>query len=160
MTVDTVQVETKWCPKCLAWLDIDDFYRNKASRDGRQAYCKICFNAFLKEPTRAAKRAELAKEYNQRQDVIVARRKRQKEYHKNDRVQKRHKAAMAVNAATRNGTLPHISHWDCQSCGEPAEHYHHWAGYSKKHWLHVLPICAVCHKEVDAYIRGESGGES
>ena len=145
-----VNVQSKWCPRCLAWLPDTDFYRNKSSKDGLQAYCKTCFNAYLKEPTRAAHRAELAKEYNNRPDVIETRRKRQKEYHKKKDVKRRHKAAMAVNKAVKTGVLPHISSWPCLSCGEPAEHYHHWIGYEKEHWLHVIPVCASCHKKVHA----------
>ena len=31
------------------------------------------------------------------------------------------------------------------SCGQQAKHYHHHKGYTKKHWLDVIPVCTKCH---------------
>ena len=39
----------KRCPKCKKIKDIEDFGLKKSSKDGRQAYCKECRNAYLKE---------------------------------------------------------------------------------------------------------------
>ena len=149
-TIEVVTVSSKWCPRCLNWKTVDNFYRNKATVDGCQAYCKECFKSFMKEPHREVRRAEYNKKYQQRPDVIEKRQKRQKEYHKNEDVQRRHKAALAVNIATRNGTLPHVSNQMCQirNCNSIAQEYHHWAGYNEEHWLDVLPICIKCHRKL------------
>lgn len=155
-TPTITDVQTKWCSRCTSWHDIDDFYHNKASKDGRQSYCKKCFNAYLKEPKRAAHRAEFSREYNQRPEVIEVRRKRAKQYHKQDDVKKRHTACMRVMTAVKNGTLPEIASQKCLACGDQAEHYHHWIGYDEKHWLHVIPVCVMCNKEADK-VRSDGG---
>ena len=35
----------KRCPDCGAWKPLEDFPRNRRTRDGRHAYCKPCHNA-------------------------------------------------------------------------------------------------------------------
>ena len=35
----------KQCPDCDQWKPLDDFPRNRNSRDGRHTYCKACHNA-------------------------------------------------------------------------------------------------------------------
>src|SRR6476646_4345514 len=39
----------KRCPDCSQWKALDDFPRNKNSKDGRHSYCKPCHNARGKE---------------------------------------------------------------------------------------------------------------
>ena len=39
----------KRCPDCGAWKPLDEFPRNKNTRDGRHSYCKPCHNARGKE---------------------------------------------------------------------------------------------------------------
>jgi len=150
MTEIIEATETKWCPRCLEWKHFSDFYRNKASKDNCQAYCKECFNKFLNEPKRAVRRAEFSKEYNTRPDVVKERRKRQKEYNQQEQVKRRAASNSAVVRAVKNGTLPHISQCICQttSCNNQAQEYHHWAGYDKKNWLDVLPLCIECHRKL------------
>jgi hypothetical protein len=40
----------KRCPDCGQWKALDQFPRNKNSKDGRHSYCKPCHNARGKEP--------------------------------------------------------------------------------------------------------------
>jgi hypothetical protein len=42
-------LETKRCPDCRIDKALEEFPRNKNSRDGRHAYCKPCHNARGKE---------------------------------------------------------------------------------------------------------------
>ena len=51
----------------------------------------------------------------------------------------------AVNAAMQRGTLKHAYEHSCQSCGEPADHWHHHEGYDLKRPLNVIPLCSICH---------------
>jgi hypothetical protein len=39
----------KRCPDCGGWKTLDEFPRNKNSKDGRHSYCKPCHNARGKE---------------------------------------------------------------------------------------------------------------
>ncbi|HVE98232.1 MAG TPA: endonuclease VII domain-containing protein [Mycobacteriales bacterium] len=39
----------KFCPDCKRLLPLDEFPRNKNSRDGRHTYCKPCHNARCQE---------------------------------------------------------------------------------------------------------------
>jgi hypothetical protein len=39
----------KWCPACEAFKSLDEFGRNKSSRDGLTAYCKPCHNRIGRE---------------------------------------------------------------------------------------------------------------
>jgi len=39
----------KRCPDCGQWKALDQFPRNKNSKDGRHSYCKPCHNARGKE---------------------------------------------------------------------------------------------------------------
>src|SRR5262249_41281101 len=41
--------DMKRCPDCGEWKPLDEFPRNKNSKDGRHAYCKPCHNARGKE---------------------------------------------------------------------------------------------------------------
>lgn len=46
----------KTCSTCRLELPLDRFYRNKSTADGHYAYCRDCWNAYLKE--RAKKKKE------------------------------------------------------------------------------------------------------
>ncbi|HEY8215763.1 MAG TPA: endonuclease domain-containing protein [Acidimicrobiia bacterium] len=39
----------KRCPDCGEWKPLDEFPRNRRTRDGRHAYCKPCHNARCRE---------------------------------------------------------------------------------------------------------------
>jgi len=43
------RVTTKKCPDCTEYKELEEFPRNRNSKDGRHAYCKPCHNARGKE---------------------------------------------------------------------------------------------------------------
>jgi len=45
----------KHCTKCNTTKSLDDFYKNKTSRDGRNTYCKCCWNHYMREQNRKHK---------------------------------------------------------------------------------------------------------
>lgn len=55
------------------------------------------------------------------------------------------KALQVVRNAIRSGKLPRPDILLCHYCPKPAQQYHHWHGYEKKHWLDVVPVCVSCH---------------
>ena len=59
------------------------------------------------------------------------------------------KARYAVRGAIRNKTLQHANTLKCCRCPNPAKEYHHYRGYSKEHWLDVVPVCRACHEVLD-----------
>ena len=68
----------KTCTRCGEEKPLDEYHRNKALRDGRQAYCKSCVKAYRAEwrerPEVQAQQAEYKAEYySQNRDAILAR---------------------------------------------------------------------------------------
>lgn len=41
-------METKYCPRCETNLPVQEFYKNKAKKDGLQVQCKSCIKGFVK----------------------------------------------------------------------------------------------------------------
>lgn len=50
-----------------------------------------------------------------------------------------------ANNAARDGKIPHVKTLNCMDCGEPAQEYDHFRGYSDAHALDVQPVCKLCH---------------
>jgi hypothetical protein len=50
----------KYCAKCKAEKSLDDFYNNKAARDGKGTYCKPCWSAYMKEQDKKHKQRKAA----------------------------------------------------------------------------------------------------
>ena len=68
------------------------------------------------------------------------------------------KAISAINNAIRAGKLPRPDTLQCHYCPKPAQHYHHWHGYEKEHWLDVIPVCIPCHNNLPCFT--DSGSAS
>jgi len=108
----------------------------------------------------AIKRAKAQKKYrNSQKGVIANKRYNQSPKGKTNRIecvvrhQKKHpeqaKARYAVAQAVVSGKLFPPQIYVCVKCQKtPAQHYHHYLGYSKHNHLDVIPICAKCHKSV------------
>lgn len=64
------------------------------------------------------------------------------------------RARTTVNRAVRTGKLPNASTLPCATCAAPAREYHHHLGYERSNWLMVIPVCAQCHKDHHAALRG------
>ena len=58
-------------------------------------------------------------------------------------------ARNAVYRARKQGKIPEFRELPCHICGKQAQSYHHHKGYSRKHWLDVLPICRKCHNDTE-----------
>lgn len=61
---------TKRCPTCRNFKDIDLFGNNKSRDDGKNVYCKKCFNAaqveYMSDPAQRAKHSVLSREWAKR----------------------------------------------------------------------------------------------
>jgi hypothetical protein len=143
--------------------DADNFQLAKSMKDGRYAWCKSCSKKYTQE--NKARRADYFKEYYKeqwkREEIKVKFKKyfqspkgkevRKKadaeQYYKTpEKLQSRH----AVHYAVKSGKIPNVKTLICSVCHErQAEHYHHWRGYEKEHQLDVIPVCSVCHREVE-----------
>lgn len=64
------------------------------------------------------------------------------------------KARRVVQGAVQRGEIPSCKSLPCTDCGGTAQHYDHYLGYERDHWLDVQPVCIRCHGERSA-IRGE-----
>lgn len=167
----------KYCHKCQNWKQSDEFNKNSLKPDGLQSQCRECqkisnrayINSEKGIKTRIA-RAEVYKENGKRQQIQY----RYNHSQKNREAQRRYtqtengkanlkknrykamaqfpekeKARKAVWRAVVKGTLPRIYTRCCSICGEQAHEYHHHNGYSKDHWLDVIPMCRIHHRMVD-----------
>ena len=56
--------ETKRCPRCGQTKPVSEWHKNKASRDGLQAYCKPCLRAYRRQRMADSDRRE---HYNEQQ---------------------------------------------------------------------------------------------
>ena len=121
---------SKICSKCKQNKLFSEFYKCHNNRTGYQSRCKDCKSRYLYvyDRTERGKRSQ---------------RERAKRYHK--RHPEKIIAKHAVYSAVRAGLLPKAETFIC-SCGNQAEHYHHYKGYAKEHHLSVIPMCADCHK--------------
>jgi hypothetical protein len=121
-----VSTDLKRCTRCDTLQPRDAFYRNSASRDGRQTRCKPCFAASRMSDPEAGR----------------ARREREDP--------QRRRAYREVEKAVRAGRL--IRPASCERCDTDriAIQAHH-ADYSRP--LDVTWLCASCHKTL--HLEGE-----
>ena len=155
-------IQTKKCPQCKQFKSISEFRKNRSTKDGLRTYCKICRPKKEKIYRRTEKWKARQKRYAQSDKGKAANRRGVKKHRKtykgkvaNRAVQKRFrachpnqiKATNVVNHAIRAGKLPRANTLLCHYCPKPAQEYHHWHGYEKKHWLDVIPVCIKCHRK-------------
>lgn len=76
------------------------------------------------------------------------------EYQANHAASDERRARTTVNRAVRIGKLPRVTTLACVTCSGPAREYHHHLGYERANWLMVIPVCAQCHKDHHAALRG------
>lgn len=60
----------------------------------------------------------------------------------------KYKAKYSVNNAILAGKLQPVKTKRCAHCGKQAQSYHHHS-YHPENWLHVTPLCNLCHKQAD-----------
>lgn len=134
----------KQCTKCGLIKNIDDFHVEKSRSDGRYPSCKACVKVYHDEHSKEL--TKKAAEWNASHPAEIKRNKR------NYVVNNPHKAQsrVAIHQAVAAGKLPKVTTLICSVCNrKQAEHYHHHRGYERKHWLDVIPVCAVCHIDIE-----------
>lgn len=139
--------EKKICNKCKQLKFLNNFGREKKSFDGRRSICKDCRAEYQREYYHSGNGKSVNERYFLSEKGRVAKREGQKRYKK--RYPKKVKAGKAVEYAIRQGHLLHPSDCLCAICSSRnAEHYHHYMGYEKDHWLDVMPVCISCHNDI------------
>lgn len=145
---------SKRCPQCKRDLAISLFWKDCSKKDGRQVYCKTCLKQY-----RQSDRGKEVRRRHQQGDKRKAsgRRHRQTAKGKATLCRAREKydvkfpdkrvAQGAVSNAVKAGVLSPIASLLCL-CGQAAEHYHHPNGYDEDQRLNVIPVCAVCHRNI------------
>ena len=150
----TLIMETKKCSECGRELPLDQFNKNRGSKDGLQDRCRECFSKYNR------------KRYAKYREAIKDRVKRYKEENPANELETRLKACeknptaknayRAVDAAIRAGVIDRSDR--CSGCGcSNREHRieaHH-SDYSRP--LDVIWLCPVCHKALDAKRRVREG---
>jgi len=160
-------VLNKLCTRCQQYKPLSDFYNNKAMKDGKSNYCKVCQNEATKKwrqnnPGRAReierknKRAERERkgkehfrEYDRQWYAKNADKKKEyvAECRKNEK--KKIKARNKLNKAVQSGKIirPDV----CPVCGEETKVDGHHYDYDKPY--DVIWACRSCHmKEHSDYI--------
>ncbi len=131
----------KRCVVCKKDKIIEDFYKNRTQKDGRDNRCKSCQKKYDTSPVKQ----EYRKKYEKSENRKLARKRFLQEH------PLQIKAKWAVHQMTRTGKLPKAKTLKCVYCGKQASQYHHWLGYQPEHWLDVVPACKLCdiksHKE-------------
>lgn len=144
--------------------ELDNFYRDKRQKDGRETRCKDC----RKEYSHSARGKDVQKKYRNTEK----RKESQKKYYLSDRGKEKireyrntdkgkeiarnyyHKCAERkeknlirgfVQYAIRHGKMKPAKECICYYCGNQASEYHHWHGYDKEHRIDVIPVCKPCH---------------
>jgi hypothetical protein len=163
-------VITKRCSHCKQLKNITDFYKSKNCKDGHTNQCKICQLTYFKSEKGkiAHRRAIDAYQDRNRERIIKYGREYRasdhgkfvaKKYRQNTKNRSRKRspektaAQNALNHAIKVGKIPHISTQICTRCGKQAKNYHHVLGYAPKHWLDVMPVCAICHRSIHSIIK-------
>lgn len=170
MAKGTVQLKT--CMTCRATKPVAEFYRCKRWRDGLSYRCKDCdreaahrYNTSDKGRARAREQrrrfraspkgkacieaysqSEQYKQNAKRYRQTAASKARMRRQRLRDMAAGKQNARDAVSNAVRRGQLPSARSLRCRECGGPASGYHHHLGYEREHHLHVIPVCAKCHK--------------
>ena len=157
-------VKSKICCLCKTEKPLEDFYRKKERRDGRQAYCKSCNNKkavsyyqshksdprwLLKHRTKCRFSLQEARKHGR---VKPKTKQQQKQISKNQRTKfpEKIKARSVVLNALRSGSLVRGK---CEVCGTSKRvHAHHWS-YLPEHWYNVQWLCHTHHMEAHRKMR-------
>jgi len=165
----------KVCTKCNTLKPLTEFGKHSITKDGLSHDCKACIkkrskryyennkercdaNSKIwtennKEKVKNIKRQH----YERNRELILDRVKKWQQDNKDrtyvntknsrERHKDHYKARNAVSCAVRKGDFPNVKNILCANCKtKKAVHYHHYLGYSKNHYLDVIPLCQDCHK--------------
>ena len=113
--------------------------------------CKACYNKeydsiyYIKNRERIIKRTlEYAnKNPIQKEKHKISSRLRQRKNRDKNRMGARARAV--INGHVKRGNILPPRLFNCKSCGNKAEQYHHHKGYNKEYQKTVVPLCRKCH---------------
>ena len=143
----------KRCCRCKIEKELDEFSRDKSSKDGLQNKCKICQKQWYQLNKEKKKQyyqlnREKIREYSQLNKEKINQNKNQY-YHRNPEKQK---ARQKLNYAVRSGKIHKALY--CSSCDSDKHLEAHHTDYSKP--LEVMWLCRTCHRELHNKMREQS----
>ncbi|MFA5695916.1 MAG: hypothetical protein WC917_00420 [Bacilli bacterium] len=114
------------CPKCQEDKDVLDFSKNKARKNGLNAYCKECKNLLMRK-WRASHYEEVKMQWQKWEKMHP----------------KSASAHMKISRKIKKGNLikPHV----CTKCGEESKLIAHHPYYNYDNPLDVIWLCNTCH---------------
>ena len=139
--------KTRVCTKCNVEKQLSAFHIERKGRYGRKSICKSCINAYVHTYTHSKLGRAQIRAWRQSEAGKLAK-KRQRQLEK-QRYPERVKARKQVANAVEAGLIPRVTTLRCYVCSDDAREYHHYRGYTEKHWLDVLPVCRSCHRKCD-----------
>ena len=153
----TELIRTKACSKCRQEKPLDGFRKQSASKDGFQAWCKVChgaYNAAYNHPYYLAN-SDSWKSYNRKKyENIRSNPVKLKLYQERAAVRVRNlrkrsphlqKAHNAVKSAIRSGKLTRPN--ECSKCGCSCKPDAHHDSYEQSELLNVRWLCKKCHED-------------
>jgi hypothetical protein len=140
---------TKRCPRCRTEKNLDEFGRDKSTRDGRCFYCRECrskIKAWKYDPEKSRER------YFKNRDRV---KERSREYRiKNPQKIKADRINRAFNISLEeyHNRLA-LQHNRCWICGRTAEESHAPLGLDHDHATGILRafLCCECNLDLDVY---------
>ncbi len=163
-----VVVQTKRCYTCKDTKPADCFYRHSRSKDGLQDECKSCNKARSltkagRERSRKSSRKYMRSPRGRKKNSDYAKTEKHRKWLKEYREAKvfrtaRSRAWGVIGSAVYTGSMPSARTLKCVRCDKQARHYHHHLGYAPEHQRDVIPVCALCHKQLDPAPRGYKRG--
>lgn len=160
--IDLLVVDKKQCAHCLKIKPLAEFNKNKSRRDGYQHLCKTCarqsrlkYEAQHPESVKEARRKYSSSKKGIKTTKLYANSgrgkllRKERDQRRRSRNPEKNRARTMVNWAISQGKIPPANTLICFECGiRQADQYHHRNGYSKEHYLDVIPVCLSCHKAV------------
>ena len=140
------QIVNKRCFKCKQIKHSMEFYKDRRRKDGLDNHCKICRSEKEKKYLQTEQGQISRKRYDQSKKGNMQRQLDCRKY--KIRHPEKMLAKDIVRKAIRVGNMPHADSLQCSNCIKKAEQYHHYLGYSPKHFLDVIPVCRSCHKKI------------
>ena len=152
---------TKRCSSCNLCKTLDNFNKNRSTKDGYQRQCKSCRKISCKKYRKSVKGIKTIKEYCLTDEYQKNNKSYQKRYYESKKGRlvnqkrriawiknhpKEKRAMNAINHAIEAGKILPARNHRCKLCKRQAQCYHHFRGYNKRHWFDVVPVCGRCHR--------------
>jgi hypothetical protein len=145
------QVSTKFCHKCQTEKPISEFNKSSLRADGLQTQCRDCHRITKRTYSQTERgkqviKASIAK-FRPTEKFRNGQLRRAFDYEKRNR--EKVIARRKVNQAIKKGLLTPANERMCQHCHvQWAKEYHHYNGYTPKHWFDIIPVCIGCHSKI------------